>query len=82
MNVAETKIRDEAKVNGLDVDDLGSLVVAMLHENFDVPIGSLIFRNMIKEDSDKLDEVATEIAELFLEEYEREDEKRNEKKNS
>lgn len=82
MNVAETKIRDEAKVNGLDVDDLGSLVVAMLHENFDDPIGSLIFRNMIKEDSDKLDEVATEIAELFLEEYEREDEKRNEKKNS
>lgn len=80
MNVVEEKIRGQADLNNLNVDDLGSLVVAMLHENLDDPIGSLIFRGQVKKETDELRSVAAEIVEWFEDEYKKEEEKRDENK--
>lgn len=82
MNEVEKRIRDEAQANDLDVDDLGNLTVAMLRENFDDPIGGLIFRSQIKNETEKLNKVANEIFKSVVEEYEREAKKRNENKTS
>ena len=79
MNVIEKKIRKEANRFKVDVDDLGNLVVARLREHFDDPIGGLIHRDMIKNDTEPLHEAADKVVEFVKEENEREAKKRENK---
>lgn len=81
MNVIEKKIRKEANRFKVDTDDLGNLVVARLREHYEDPIGGLIHRDMIKDDTEPLHEAADKVVEFIKEEHEREAKKR-ESKNS
>lgn len=86
MNPLEKIIRTEAKNNNLDADDLGNLTIAILREEMDDPIGGLIYRQQIEEDSEKLQEVAKHLAEYIEAEGKRqkeeiENEARNKEEN-
>ena len=79
MNDAVKTITEAAEVNELDINDLGNLVVSILRENLNDPIGSLIYKAQVKEETDKLIKVANEIASQMEKEYEREVKKRENK---
>lgn len=86
MNPIANRVKEEAKSNNLNEDDLGNLTVAILRENMDDPIGGMIYRQQIEEDSEKLQEVATDLVEYIEAEGkrqkgERENEARNKEEN-
>lgn len=79
MSAAVDLIKKTAKANGFDVDDLGNMTVSILKENYNDPIGAIISREQVKEDSEEIKEVAKDLAKVI--EEERENETRNKEEN-